>query len=66
LPFNLLADTDKKMLNDYGVWGEKSFMGKKYMGIHRVTFVIDENGIIENIITDVKTKNHTDQILKTV
>jgi len=65
LPFNLLADTDKKMVNDYGVWGEKSFMGKKYMGIHRVTFVIDENGIIENIITDVKTKDHTNQILKT-
>jgi thioredoxin-dependent peroxiredoxin len=64
LPFNLLADTDKKMVNDFGVWGEKSFMGKKYMGIHRITFIIDENGIIENIIADVKTKDHTSQILK--
>ena len=62
LPFNLLADVDHKMLNAYGVWGEKKFMGKVYNGIHRTTFVIDENGIIEKIITKVKTKEHTQQI----
>jgi peroxiredoxin Q/BCP len=62
LPFNLLADTDRKVLNDYGVWGEKKFMGKVYDGIHRTTFIIDENGLIEKIINKVKTKNHTEQI----
>ena len=62
LPFNLLADTDKAVLNRYGVWGEKKFMGKTYDGIHRTTFVIDENGVIEDIITKVKTKIHTEQI----
>lgn len=63
LPFNLLADTDKEVLNNYGVWGEKKFMGKTYDGIHRTTFIIDENGIIIKIIRKVKTKNHTQQIL---
>ncbi len=63
LPFNLLADTNKEMLNRYGVWGEKKFMGKVYDGIHRTTFIIDENGIIEKIIEKVKTKEHTKQIL---
>jgi thioredoxin-dependent peroxiredoxin len=63
LPFSLLADTQKEVLNKYGVWGEKKFMGRTYDGIHRTTFVIDENGIIEKIITKVKTKNHTQQIL---
>lgn len=62
LPFNLLADVDKALLNRYGVWGEKKFMGKTYDGIHRTTFVIDEKGIIENIIKKVKTKIHTEQI----
>ena len=62
LPFNLLADTDRTVLNKYGVWGEKKFMGKTYDGIHRTTFIIDENGVIENIITNVKTKEHTQQI----
>ena len=64
LPFNLIADTDKKVLNDYGVWGEKKFMGKTYMGIHRNTFIISENGTIEDIIEKVKTKAHTEQILE--
>ena len=64
LPFNLLADVDRKMLNAYGVWGEKKFMGKTYDGIHRTTFVIDEQGIIEKIIKKVKTKSHTEQILE--
>lgn len=63
LPFNLLADTDREVLNNYGVWGEKKFMGKTYDGIHRTTFVIDENGVIIKIIRKVKTKNHTQQIL---
>ena len=62
LPFNLLADVDKTLLNRYGVWGEKKFMGKIYDGIHRTTFIIDENGMIESIITKVKTKVHTEQI----
>ena len=52
------------MLNAYGVWGLKKFMGKEYMGIIRTTFVIDENGVIEDIITKVKTKEHTAQIIK--
>ena len=63
LPFPLIADTSKKILNDYGVWGEKKLYGKTYMGILRTTFVIDEKGTIEKIITDVNTKNHTDQII---
>ena len=63
LPFNLLADTNKEVLNNYGVWGEKKFMGRTYNGIHRTTFIIDENGIILQIINKVKTKNHTQQIL---
>ena len=63
LPFDLLADTTKKMIQDYGVWGEKKFMGKVYDGIHRTTFVISD-GIIENIFTKVKTKDHTQQILE--
>ena len=64
LPFSLISDEDKKVVEDYGVWGLKKFMGKEYMGISRTTFVIDESGIIEDIIEKVKTKEHTDQILK--
>ncbi|MBD3638178.1 MAG: thioredoxin-dependent thiol peroxidase, partial [Crocinitomicaceae bacterium] len=63
LPFHLLADTDKKVINDYGVWGPKKFMGRTFDGIHRTTFVIDENGVIEEVITKVKTKAHAEQIL---
>ncbi|TVZ27796.1 peroxiredoxin Q/BCP [Gillisia sp. Hel_I_86] len=63
LPFPLLADEDKKVIDAYGVWGPKKFMGKEYDGIHRTTFVIDEKGVIEDIITKVKTKDHTAQIL---
>jgi len=63
LSFPLLADEDKVVINAFGVWGPKKFMGKEYDGIHRTTFVIDENGSIENIITKVKTKAHTAQIL---
>jgi peroxiredoxin Q/BCP len=64
LPFPLLADEDKSVINAFGVWGPKKFMGKEYDGIHRTTFVIDENGIIDEVISEVKTKAHADQILK--
>lgn len=64
LPFPLLADEDKSVINAFGVWGWKKFMGKEYDGIHRTTFVIDEKGIIEEVIADVKTKAHAEQILK--
>jgi peroxiredoxin Q/BCP len=64
LPFPLIADTSKKILNDYGVWGEKKLYGKTYMGVLRTTFVIDEKGIIEKIIEKVNTADHTDQIFK--
>ena len=63
-PYPLLADEDKKVINAFGVWGPKKFMGKEYDGIHRTTFVIDENGLIEDVILKVKTKEHTKQILK--
>ncbi len=63
LPFPLLADEDKKVIQDYGVWGLKKFMGREYDGIHRTTFIIDEHGLIEKIIEKVKTKDHTAQIL---
>lgn len=61
--YPLLADEDKAVIEAFGVWGPKKFMGKTYDGIHRTTFVIDENGIIETIIAKVKTKAHTEQIL---
>src|SRR5690606_200499 len=64
LPFTLLADTEHRMVNAYGVWGEKSMYGRTYMGTHRTTFVIDENGVIEEVISKVKSKEHTGQILK--
>ena len=64
LPFNLVSDEDQKVVNDYGVWQLKKFMGREYMGIMRTTFLIDENGVIEDIITKVNTKEHTTQIIK--
>lgn len=63
LPFPLLADEDKKVIEAFGVWGPKKFMGREYNGIHRTTFVINEEGIIEEVIAKVKTKAHTEQIL---
>lgn len=63
LPFPLLADEDKSVINAFGVWGPKKFMGKEYDGIHRTTFIIDEEGIIEEVIEKVKTKEHASQIL---
>jgi peroxiredoxin Q/BCP len=64
LPFTLLADTDKKMINDYGIWGPKKFMGKEYDGIHRTTFLINEDGEIHDIIKKPKTKAHAEEILE--
>lgn len=63
LPYRLLADEDKKVIEAYGVWGPKKFMGREYDGIHRTTFVIDEQGLIADVITKVKTKDHASQIL---
>ena len=64
LPFSLISDENKEVLNAYGVWGPKKFMGKEYDGINRTTFVIDKDGIIKDIITKVKTKAHAAQILE--
>lgn len=65
LPFPLIADVDKKLVEAFGVWGEKTLAGRKYMGTFRTTFLIDENGVIENIIgpKEIKTKEHAEQIL---
>ncbi|WP_342329235.1 thioredoxin-dependent thiol peroxidase [Pedobacter sp. FW305-3-2-15-E-R2A2] len=64
LPFTLIADTDKKIVEAYGVWGEKNMYGKKYMGTNRKTFLIDEEGNISHIISKVDTKNSTAQVLE--
>jgi peroxiredoxin Q/BCP len=64
LPFPLLADTDHKIVTDYGVWGEKNMYGKKYMGVNRRTFIIDENGAIKDVISKVDTKNASGQVLE--
>lgn len=63
LPFPLLADTEKETLNAYGVWGAKKFMGRKFDGVHRTTFIIDEQRKIAKIINKVKTKDHAAQVL---
>jgi peroxiredoxin Q/BCP len=64
LPFTLIADEDKKIIDKYGVWGEKNLYGRKYMGLHRTTFLIDEKGIIKKIFRKPKSKTHTEEILK--
>ena len=64
LPFPLIADTEKKIITDYGVWKEKSLYGKTFLGIARTTFIIDEKGVIEKIISKVETKSHSEQIFK--
>lgn len=64
LPFKLIPDTEKTILNNFGVWGEKKMYGKTYMGVHRTTFIIDENGTIIKIFPKVKTKEHYEQIMK--
>ena len=62
-PFPLLADEDHTVINTFGVWGPKKFMGREYDGIHRTTFVIDGEGVVENVIEKVKTKDHAAKIL---
>lgn len=62
-PFPLLADTEKEVINAFGVWGEKKFMGRIYDGIHRKTFVVNEKGIVSRVIDKVKTKDHAAQLL---
>lgn len=64
LPFDLIADVDKLMINNYGVWGLKKFMGREFDGIHRTTFLIDENQVIVGIIDKPKTKYHAEEILE--
>ena len=63
-PFPLLADTEKEVINAFGVWGPKKFMGREYDGIHRMTFLINEEGVVEHVIEKVKTKVHAAQILE--
>jgi len=65
-PFPLLADEDKTVINAFGVWGPKKFMGREYDGIHRATFLVDENGVVSHVINKVKTKEHAAQILELV
>ena len=64
LPFTLLADPEHKIINKYGVWGEKNLYGRKYMGLHRTTFVLDEKGIIQKILKKPRSKVHSEEILK--
>lgn len=65
-PFPLLADEEKEVINAFGVWGPKKFMGREYDGIHRKTFLVDENGVVEHVIDKVKTKDHAAQILELI
>jgi len=64
LPYPLIADTEREVIEAFGVWGEKKFMGRTFDGIHRTTFIINEEGFIEEVITKVKTKEHAKQLLK--
>lgn len=66
LPFPLLLDEEKKIINAYGVWGEKMFMGRKYMGVYRVTFLIGKDGRIKKIWPDVKPEDHANQVLAAI
>ncbi|RNC87299.1 MAG: thioredoxin-dependent thiol peroxidase [Winogradskyella sp.] len=62
-PYPLLADTEKEVINAFGVWGPKKFMGREFDGIHRITFIVNEDGVVERVIDKVKAKIHSDQIL---
>lgn len=64
LPFRLVVDAEKKIVQDYGVWGMKKFMGREYMGTNRVTYLIDENGVIEAVFPKVKPEKHADELLE--
>lgn len=63
IPFTLLADTDKKMAKEFGVWGKKKFMGKEYMGVNRSTFLVDEKGTVIKTFPKVKPKGHSEEVL---
>ncbi|WP_088341240.1 thioredoxin-dependent thiol peroxidase [Robiginitalea sediminis] len=63
-PFPLLADEDRTVINAFGVWGPKKFMGREFDGIHRKTFIIDQDGVVERVIDKVNTKDHAAQILE--
>lgn len=65
LPFTLLADAQHKIIDKYGVWGMKNLYGRDYMGLHRTTFIIDENGVIKKIFLRPKNKAHAEEIIKT-
>ena len=62
--YDLLADTEHQLIDAYGVWGPKKFMGKEYDGLHRTTFIVNADGIISHVISKVRTKDHADQILE--
>ncbi len=64
LPFPLLADEDHSVIDTFGVWGPKKFMGREFDGLHRTTFILDEDGVVEKVIDKVKTKDHAAQILE--
>jgi thioredoxin-dependent peroxiredoxin len=64
LPFPLIPDTERKVIEAFGVWGPKKFMGRVYDGIHRVTYIIDEQGLVEKVFEKVDTKRHAEQIIK--
>ncbi|MCF0207348.1 MAG: thioredoxin-dependent thiol peroxidase [Bacteroidales bacterium] len=66
LPFDLISDTEKLILNSFGVWDKKKMCGREYFGILRATFVINEEGLIDEVFTKVDTKNHSEQILKVI
>lgn len=66
LNFTLLTDEDHSIAESYGVWALKKFMGKEYVGIHRVTFIIDEEGILRHVMAKVKTKTHHDEVLEII
>ncbi len=66
LNFTLLSDEDHQIAESYGVWALKKFMGKEYIGIHRVTFIIDEEGILRHVMAKVKTKSHHDDVLEII
>ncbi|MBL7473453.1 thioredoxin-dependent thiol peroxidase [Robertkochia sediminum] len=63
-PFPLVADEEKEVINAFGVWGPKKFMGREYDGIHRMTFIVNEEGVVDRVIAKVKTKDHAAQILE--
>lgn len=64
LPFTLLADPSHKIIDAYGVWGEKNLYGRKYMGLHRTTFIVDEKGIIRKIFKKPRSKQHAEEVIK--